>query len=499
VLHRTLLLTRALLVGAFGGGRGERLPVAPLVFLAVLAGLVAGLVRGELAPFGTALVALALALALGTLPLLGELAPLLRSDPAAEWIGALPVRPRDVRVARTLALATVAAAMAVALTLPAAVLATGIGVGERALLVLLGMAQAWTVAAALLLVQRALGDRGEGLLTLLQAALLVAVLVGLIAGLRALPRLAELSAPTPGLLALPSTWFAAPIAALHAGEAGAFEGSTGPAVALALAATACALAVLAWGPFPPAPRARPTRSSLGLLLAPARRLALRTWVAPDERGPFELVYHALPAERDFAVRVWPLVALPLGFLFLGADPATTEGRGLWVLLLFAPVAYLPFVLMHVPVSATPAARWLVDTAPIDPATELAGARKAVALRVLLPLHVALGVLAAALVEARFAATLAPVAAAFGLLALRVLYRPPQRPPLSTPPDDLAGAYSEGVAGSVLTVGIVASGLGLAAWQVFPGPAAGWGVLGLVVALELTLERRAARLRSARGS
>jgi hypothetical protein len=480
VRRRILLLTRALLSGTFGGGSGERLPLAPLVFLATLAGLVAGLVRGELGPFSTALVGLCMALALGTLPLLGELAPLLRADPAADWVGALPLRPREVRISRTLALAWVAGGIACAVVLPFALLARDLGVLERVALLGLAVLQAWTVAAALLWVQKLLGERGEALLTLVQAALLVTVLVGLVAGLRELPALARLEAPTPALLALPSTWFAAPFAR------GAADDARTIALALAALAAAFAVATAALAPFPPAPRARTTRSAMGFLLTPARRLALRLWVAREERGSFHFVYDALPAERDFAIRTWPLVALPLGFLFLGADPATLEGRGLWVLLLFAPVAYLPFVLMHVPVSATPAARWLIDTAPVTPEAELAGARKALAVRVLLPLHVGLGVLAATFVDVPFSATLTPVAAAFGLVALRLLYRAPQRAPLGTAPDELAGAYSEGLAGAVMTVGIVASLVGIVAWRVLPGPLAGLAVLVAALVLEAYL-------------
>lgn len=485
--RRILLLTRALLAGTFGGGSGERLPLAPLVFLATLAALVAGLVRAELGPFSMALVGLCMALALGTLPLLGELAPLLRADPAADWVGALPLRPREVRMARTLALAWVAGGIACAVVLPFAVLARDLGPLERVALLGLAVLQAWTVAAALLWVQKALGERGEALLTLVQAALLVTVLVGLVAGLRELPALARLAAPTLALLALPSAWFAAPFAPAVA--PGDVDNARTLALALAAFATAFAIATAALAPFPPAPRARTTRSAVGFLLAPARRLAERLWVAHEERGSFHFVYDALPAERDFAIRTWPLVALPLGFLFLGADPATVEGRGLWVLLLFAPVAYLPFVLMHVPVSATPAARWLVDTAPVSLDAELAGARKALAVRVLLPLHVGLGALAAAFVDIPFSATLTPVAAAFGLVALRLLYRSPQPAPLGTAPDELAGAYSEGFAGAVMTVGIVASLIGILAWRVLPGPIAGLGVLAVALAVEALLGRR----------
>ncbi len=477
--HRTLILTRALLAGIFGGE--GRTALVPLVFLATLSGLVAALVRAELQPFGLALVGLSLALAFGALPLLGELAPLLRADPAAEWVGALPLRPRELRAARTLALGWVSGGLALATIAPFALLARDCGVVERFGLLGLAVVQAWAAAAALLWVQRLLGERGEALLTALQAALMVGVLVGLVAGLRELPRLAGLVGPNEALLALPSTWFAAALA-----PAG---GARAAALALAAAAGVLVLVTTAFAPFPPAPRARPTRSALGWLLTPVRHLTERVFVRTEERASFHLVYAALPAERDFALRTWPLVLLPLAFLFLGADPETNEGRGLWVLLVFAPVAYLPFVLMHVPVSATPAARWLVDTAPLARDAELSGARKALAVRFLLPLHVALGAVAAGFVDVDFALTLSPVAFAAGLAALRLLYRGSVAPPLGTAPEALGGAYGDGLAGSVLTVGMVASGLGLVAWRVLPGPASGIGVLAAVLLVEARLGRR----------
>ena len=471
--HRTLILTRALLAGIFGGE--GRTALVPLVFLATLSGLVAALVRAELPPFGITLVGLSLALALGALPLLGELAPLLRADPAAEWVGALPLRPRELRAARTLALGWVSGGIALATVAPFAVLARDLGLLERGALLGLAVVQAWAAAAVLLWLQRLLGERGEGLLTALQAALLVGVLVGLVAGLRHLPRLATLSGPNEALLALPSAWFAAVFA-----PAG---GARTAGCALVALAGLLALATAALAPFPPAPRARPTRSALGWLLAPVRNLTERFFVRAEERASFHLVYAALPAERDFALRTWPLVLLPLAFLFLGADPETNEGRGLWVLLVFAPVAYLPFVLMHVPVSATPAARWIVDTAPLAREAELAGTRKALAVRFLLPLHAALGAVAAGFVDMEFALTLSPVAMAAGLVALRLLYRGSVAPPLGTAPDALGGAYGDGLAGSVLTVGMLASGLGLAAWRLLPGPGAAFGLLALVLLAE----------------
>ena len=96
---RVLVLVRAQLAGEWYAERGARLPVAPVLFQLTIAGVLCGLARDVLPPYPYAVFALTVPLGLGALALFGELAPLLRSDSAAEWIGAQPVRPLELRAA----------------------------------------------------------------------------------------------------------------------------------------------------------------------------------------------------------------------------------------------------------------------------------------------------------------------------------------------------------------------------------------------------------------
>ena len=476
-MNRLTSLVRAQLSGEV---LGERTPVAALAMQVVISGLLCAVVRGEVGGFGYAVFALCIPLALTTVPLLGELAPLLRADPAAEWVGALPVTPRDLRLSRVATLLLIVGALAAASLVPAALLAPpSMGAADRLILVVMGVLQTWTVAAALLLLQVVLGRGGDALMVALQTVLFVAVMVGVLAGLRSLGTLAAVEGPTGLWLLLPPAWFSAPFA----GAAGA---TAGP-----IAAGACLAAalVLALAPFPPPPRARSTRSVLGRLLAPARAAAERLWVAPAERGAFAFVFDALPAERDFVLRTYPLVAAPLLLVLMGADASTVEGEGLYALLLFAPGAYLPFVLMHVPTTATPAARWVLDTAPVDPRDEDAGARKAVAVRLLLPLYLGVGALVAALASPGLALRLWPVALASGLVALRLLWGPGGPRPLSTQAQELQSAWEGGLAGHLLTVSIAMTLLAVLCWQKLPSPAPGWALLAALVALGVATRSR----------
>jgi len=477
---RAAALVRAQMSGEV---MGERTPVAALAMQFVVAGLLCLVVRGEVGGFGYALFALSIPVALTAVPLLGELAPLLRADPASEWVGALPVTRRDLRLARVGTLLAIVGMLALASLVPAALLAPeGFSAADRARLVGQGLALTWSLAAALLVLQAGLQRFGEAPTVALQTGVFLGVLVGLLAGLRRLPALAELTGAEPALAAVPQAWFAAWLAP-------AAPASLGLAAAAAAAAAAVALAL---APFPPAPRARSTRSPVAVLLRPARALAERLWVRPPERGPFGLVYDALPAERDFVVRTYPLVAAPLLFLALGAEPDTVEGEGLFALLLFAPAAYLPFVLMHVPTTATPAARWLVDTSPLDARTEDEGALKAVAVRLLLPLYLALGGLVAALASPELALRVGPVAVAVGLVTLRLLARRPSGRPLSVRAQDLASAWNEGLGGTLIGVGVAMTLIAVAAWRLVPSAAVGWSALGAVAAAEVVLHGRVRR-------
>lgn len=472
-MNRLTSLVRAQLSGEV---LGERTPVAALAMQVVISALLCAVVRGEVGGFGYAVFALCLPLALTTVPLLGELAPLLRADPATEWVGALPVTPRDLRLSRVMTLLLIMGALAAASLIPAAILAPGsMSVAERPLLVVMGVLQTWTVAAALLLLQVVLGRGGDTVMVALQTVLFVAIMVGVLVGLRSLGALAAIEGPTGVWLLLPPAWFSAPFAAAGPGTAGV----------IAAGAVLLAAAVLALAPFPPAPRARSTSSVLGTLLTPARILAERLWVTPEERGAFGFVFDALPAERDFVVRTYPLVAAPLLLVLMGADATTVEGEGLYALLLFAPGAYLPFVLMHVPTSATPAARWIVDTSPADPRAEDGGARKAVAVRLLLPLYLAMGALVAALASPALALRLWPVALASGLLVLKLLWRPGGPRPLSTEAQELQSTGASGLGGDLLTVAIGMTLLAVVSWQKLPAAGPGWALLGAMAAIAVT--------------
>ena len=94
---RILALTRASLAGEWLGEAGQRIPVAPILLQTSLAGALCLLARPELGPYGYAVFALSIPFALTALPLLGELGPLLLADPAAEWVGAQPVRAIELR------------------------------------------------------------------------------------------------------------------------------------------------------------------------------------------------------------------------------------------------------------------------------------------------------------------------------------------------------------------------------------------------------------------
>lgn len=473
--NRILLLVRTHLAGEWMGERGARLPVAPVLFQASLGLLLCGLARDALPPFGYAVFALSIPAALGALALLGELAPLLRADPAAEWIGSQPVRPIELRAARVLVVVLLLGGLALGSLLPAAALApAGTGWVGRMAIVLGGLALCGFVAAVLLVLQGLLGGWAEGALVVLHTALFCLVIVGFLAGLGRLDALATFERAEGPLAAYPPAWFASWL-----------PGVAGTGGVLAAAATLLAALAFAFAPFPRAPRARRKRAPLTVLLAPLRALATRIWVRPAERGPFDLVYDGLPAERDFVTRTYPLMAVPFAFLLLGAESGTDAGEGLFALLLFAPVAYLPVLLIHVPATATPAARWILDSAPLDPADEAAGARKAVALRLFAPLFLTLGVVVWWLGDLHLALRLTPVAAATGLLALRISWSTfVRQPPLSTAPGELGSAWDDASASGMLAAAIGSTLLAIAVWRYVPNAGWAFGILGAVVAYEV---------------
>ena len=473
-MSRVLILAKAYLAGEWMGERGARLPIAPVLFQAFIAAVLCGLVRGELPPLPYTIFALSIPLGLTSLSLRGELAPLLRADPAAEWVGAQPVRPVELRAARVMVIGVLLGVLSLGSLLPAALLAPSeLGIGGKLVLVIAGLAQSLFVASLLLWLQRLFGERAEFILVLLQTAVFCMVLVGFAAGLRYLPQLAATAHVDGAWLTYPPAWFAA----LTAGVEG-----TAPLLGLLAAAFAAATLILA--PFPPPPRARRTSTPMSVLLYPLRVLARRLWVRPEERASFELLYEALPAERAFVARTYPLFAVPLAFMLLGAEQGTAKGEGLLALLAFMPVTYLPILLLHVPSTSTPAARWILDVAPLDPEAESGGGRKAFAVRFLAPLYLALAGMIALRGTGELALRLVPVAAATGLLLLRAIWdRFVASPPLSTSAEDLGTAWDDGSSGGMLGIAIGATFAAILSWRVVTSPAAALMILGAVLLLE----------------
>lgn len=480
-LERTRAVFRAGIQASWARGAW---PVGPLVLHGSLAALLCGLVRDALPPYAYALLALALAGATLALPLLGEFGWLLRADPAAEWIEAQPVRRSELRVARIGVVLTLVAALSLGTLVPAALVAPdAMGLVARLALVAAGLAQALVVVAVLLGVQSLFGARVEALLVLLQTLLVVGVVTGLVLVPRVVPLARGWSGPDAlpeSVLAAPCAWFAlvalperAPLA-LHAGAWGA----------LVVAAL-----VLVLAPMPPATVTRSSRSWTALLLAPVRALATRFWVRARERGSFDLVWDALPLEREFVLRTYPMFGIPLAFLIAGAsDEHGPERQALLALLLFTPPIYLPVLLAHVPATQTPDARWMLDTAPITKAELDGGTLKAVALRFLLPLYALLFALACVYAGPEFALRMTLPAALVGLLVLRQVFPLfAKEPPLSvsaqdvTMPMDWTGPFL-GVAMGLVVAAVVA-------WKTIPSLWVSLGVCAVLLVVDRVLERR----------
>jgi hypothetical protein len=298
-----------------------------------------------------------------------------------------------------------------------------------------------------------------------------------------LPAIAALQAPE-GLLA----WY--PPAAFAAFTLESAFSAAPTAVFSALLVTAAAALTFALAPFPPPLRARPTGSALSVLLSPLRALATRFWVCREERGSFDFVYDALPAERDFVMRAYPLLAVPLAFLILGGENTDMRSEGLLALLMFTPAIYLPVLLVHVPATATPEARWLLDTAPLKPEVEREGTIKAIAVRFLAPLYVLLCLACVARGSLDLALRIAPPAIIAGLLTLRIGWRTSvAAPPLSLGVADLPSAFGEGFSGSFLTMAIGHTLISILCWRLIETPVQGLGVLVMGVLLEWTVTAR----------
>ncbi|MDZ4773613.1 MAG: hypothetical protein SGI72_10810 [Planctomycetota bacterium] len=429
-------------------GRGTW-PVAPLVVHGSITATFALLVGDVLPPYAYAVFMLSLAMALIALPLLGDFGFLLRADPSREWIEAQPVRAFELRVARTMLVMLLAGALAASALLPIVLFApASVGFGERIALFVAGLAQAAVVAGFLLGLQSLFGRRAEALLVLLQTLLVGGVLVGCLLGLQVVPQLLAVKSPADlahGFEFSPSAWFATSVVSADV---------LTPWWRLApwIAFSAAAL-VLFVAPQATAPIGRKA-GFLSALLAPLRALASRTWVRREERGSFDLVFDALPLEREFVLRTYPMIAIPLAMLFAGSGGSDEVARdGLVAVLLFTPATYLPVLLVHVPATASSDARWILDGAPVSRAAIHNGALKALAVRFLVPLYVMLFALAWTRSGLAFALMLAPLGFLVSVVVNRPLYALCVSDlPLSRDANDIKADMNW--MGHILTLGIV---------------------------------------------
>lgn len=473
--NRVLAVFRAGFEGQWGRGAW---PVAPLIMHGSIAAVLCGLARSELLPFGYALFALSVSAALIAIPLLGEFGVLLRSDPAADWIEAQPVRRIELRIARTLVAMLLLAALVASALLPAALFApASMGWLARIGLIAVGGLQAVCLLAGILCLQSALGRRAEGLLVLCQTVLVAGVVIGIVAGLRYVPRLHHLSSArdaNPLIRFYPPSWFASLL----------FE----PSSLAGWLASAAALAALAFAPLQRAQRSSRAAFGLTLLLAPLRSIASRLWVRASERASFHLVFDALPLERDFVLRTYPMLGIPLALIVAGTRGVDTAERdALLAVLLFIPATYLPILLVHVPATASPDARWLLDTAPIPRAAIDGGAIKAVALRFLVPLYVLLSVVGLAQGGVEVVTRLALPAALLALIVMRKLYPMcAEDLPLSVAPNDITAKLDW--TGSLLMLGIGLTVLALVAQKFVSSVGLGLACAAVLLAIEWALDR-----------
>ena len=476
---RVLTVFRAGFAAQWGAGAW---PAAPLVAHGTVAAVLCGLAAGALPPYAYGVFALSVCGALVALPLLGDFGPLLRSDPAAEWVEALPVSRTELRLARTLLLLFALAVLSLAALLPAAFFAPAAGLGARASFVAAGLGQSLLLAAVLLGTQSILGERAEALLVLLQTLLVVGIVFGFVAGLRLLPRIAHLESPADsGLEAYPPAWFAT--ALVPASSTIPWMWTLAPWLA-----AGAALAILAVSPLPRAPRARTSGGWLAFALSPLRALAVRVWVRREERPAFDLVFDALPLEREFVLRTYPMIGIPLAFLIAGSRGESGAAReGLLAVLLFTPAAYLPILLVHVPATASPEARWILETAPVSRSTHARGAVKAVALRFLLPLYAMLFLLAWAEVGLAFAIRLGLPAFLVSTILVRGLYsRFVRELPLSVAPGEIETRLDW--TGVLTGLGIGLTLLAILATHFVTSLGAGLGLAAVLLVVERAMDR-----------
>lgn len=480
MLRRILILLRARLAAQ---GSDAAFPAAAILMQGFVSAVVCGLVRGEIPPFAYALVALSTSAALVAIPLLGELSRLLLADETGDWVRAQPVRGIELHLARTAHLLIALGVLSLGALVPAALLAQGFDATARVQLVLHGLGQSLALAAALLAVQSLLRGRAQALLVVVQTALFLGVLVGASIGLRLVPQMRAWDSATSldNALLFPPAWFAATFS----------SGELPRALALAAPlAIALALALLVAVPAPEARRFQRGTPLLERLLGPLRRLAARTWVRGRERASFEWLFEALPREREFVLRTYPLLAVPAAFLWISASGESPAAKQGWLaLLLFIPGAYVPLLAAHVPGSDSHRARWILDTAPIDEAEVRNGAIKALTVRFLVPFYALLILIGCLLGGAGLMLRLAVPALVAAVLVLRLTWRRcVTLPPLSIAPDSIL--VSQDWIGLLATAAGALSLVAVLASRVVTGPLQALAFAALALAVERAFDRRA---------
>ncbi|MCE9594089.1 MAG: hypothetical protein K8S98_07845 [Planctomycetes bacterium] len=472
----------AILLRARFGARGaaETIPISALFLHASVAGFLCGVVRDALSPWTYAAFALSLSSALVALPLLGEFGALLVHDEADAWVRTLPVSDLEQRLARALHVLIAAATQAASSLVVAALFApSSFGVLERGLLVAEGLALAVTVASVLVWLQSLLATRAATLLVLLQTLLFGSVIVGAVAGVRFVRGFGTSEAPQSlAAFAFPPALFSAPFA----------RGDFAVWTALAWAVTVAALASLLALPNAGVEAPRRKRAWSALLFLPLRTLALKTWVRREERASFELVFDALSSEREFVMRSYPLIGVPLAFLALGVRGEHGAARdGLAALLLFTTATYLPVLLAQLVVSRSHRARWILDTAPTARRAIDNGAFKALVARFVVPLYCLLTALAIAQGELWSSLRLVPIAFLVAVAVMRGVWSfCVHDVPLSNPPDHVEAKLQW--SNLLGTLGVLLTIVAVLAWRFVDRAWIAAVVVAALALLEWTTDR-----------
>jgi len=309
------------------------------------------------------------------------------------------------------------------------------------------------------------------------------IVLGCVIGPRLVPALVGVHSPAEGstlLAGLPSAWFATSLAT-HEVLGAAWSSSAG----IAIAASA---AILAFAPQATVVEGQ-RRGWLSIALDPLRRLVARLWVRRDERGAFDLVFDALPLEREFVLRTYPMIGLPLAMLVTGArGPGGPEREALLAVLLFSPAIYLPVLLVHVTATSSPDARWILEGAPVSRAAIDNGALKALAVRFLVPLYAVLFAFAWAQAGLDFAARLAPAGFLVTLILMRKLYALCVTDlPLSVEPGSIQAKMDW--TGTLMMLAIVLTLVSVAAFKLVTTIWIALAVAAVLVLLEWRADRR----------